>query len=171
MGGRISDLAVVESKPQHFFIATGAGGLWKTENHGTSWTHLFDDQPTSSIGDVTIHQENPNLVWVGTGEPQNREEREGCGRPRGFDQLARRRPRNVTARRTAAICIRASKSGAVRASAQVRVCARMCVFAVRGCACTSSWESGKPCCSRSWAQARTDRRTHTHTRQVNLMRG
>jgi len=73
MGGRISDLAVVESKPQHFFIATGAGGLWKTENHGTSWTPLFDDQPTSSIGDVTIDQGNPNLVWVGTGEPQNRQ--------------------------------------------------------------------------------------------------
>jgi photosystem II stability/assembly factor-like uncharacterized protein len=73
MGGRISDLAVVESKPQVFYIGTGAGGLWKTENHGTSWTPLFDDQPTSSIGDVTIHQENPNLVWVGTGEPQNRQ--------------------------------------------------------------------------------------------------
>ncbi|MEM7414740.1 MAG: hypothetical protein AAF389_04525 [Gemmatimonadota bacterium] len=73
MGGRISDLAVVESKPQHFFVATGSGGLWKTENHGTSWTPLFDDQPTSSIGDVQIDQSNPNLVWVGTGEPANRQ--------------------------------------------------------------------------------------------------
>jgi photosystem II stability/assembly factor-like uncharacterized protein len=73
MGGRISDLAVVEATPQVFFLGTGSGGLWKTENHGTSWTPLFDDQPTSSIGDVTVHQENPNLVWVGTGEPQNRQ--------------------------------------------------------------------------------------------------
>lgn len=73
MGGRIADLAVVESKPQHFFVATGSGGLWKTENHGTSWTPLFDDQPTSSIGDVQIDQSNPNLVWVGTGEPANRQ--------------------------------------------------------------------------------------------------
>ncbi|MDH3735302.1 MAG: hypothetical protein OEU54_17355, partial [Gemmatimonadota bacterium] len=73
MGGRISDLAVVEAKPQVFYLGTASGGLWKTENHGTSWTPLFDDQPTSSIGDVTIHQENPNLVWVGTGEPQNRQ--------------------------------------------------------------------------------------------------
>ncbi|MCH7992646.1 MAG: hypothetical protein IIC35_09545, partial [Gemmatimonadetes bacterium] len=73
MGGRIADLAVVESKPQTFYIGTATGGLWKTENHGTSWTPLFDDQPTSSIGDVTIHQANPNLVWVGTGEPQNRQ--------------------------------------------------------------------------------------------------
>ncbi|MCY3611194.1 MAG: hypothetical protein OXH51_06630 [Gemmatimonadetes bacterium] len=73
MGGRIADLAVVESKPQVFYIATGTGGVWKTENHGTSWTPLFDDQPTSSIGDVTLDQSNPNLVWVGTGEPQNRQ--------------------------------------------------------------------------------------------------
>jgi photosystem II stability/assembly factor-like uncharacterized protein len=73
MGGRISDLAVVEATPQVFFLGTGSGGLWKTENHGTSWIPLFDDQPTSSIGDVTVHQANPNLVWVGTGEPQNRQ--------------------------------------------------------------------------------------------------
>ena len=73
MGGRIADLAVVESKPQIFYIATGTGGVWKTENHGTSWTPLFDDQPASSIGDVTLDQSNPNLVWVGTGEPQNRQ--------------------------------------------------------------------------------------------------
>ena len=73
MGGRIADLAVVESKPQVFYIGTGTGGVWKTENHGTSWTPLFDEQPTGSIGDVTIDQSNPNLVWVGTGEPQNRQ--------------------------------------------------------------------------------------------------
>ena len=73
MGGRISDLAVVESKPQVFYIATGTGGVWKTENHGTSWTPLFDEQTSSSIGDVTLDQSNPNLVWVGTGEPQNRQ--------------------------------------------------------------------------------------------------
>ena len=73
MGGRIADLAVVESKPQLFYVATGTGGVWKTENHGTSWTPLFDDQPASSIGDVTLDQANPNLVWVGTGEPQNRQ--------------------------------------------------------------------------------------------------
>ncbi|MCG8466820.1 MAG: hypothetical protein MJB57_01225, partial [Gemmatimonadetes bacterium] len=73
MGGRIADLDVVESRPQTFYVGTASGGLWKTENHGTSWTPLFDDQPTSSIGDVTIHQPNPNLIWVGTGEPHNRQ--------------------------------------------------------------------------------------------------
>ncbi len=73
MGGRIADIAVVESKPQIFYVGTGTGGVWKTENHGTSWTPVFDDQPASSIGAVTLDQSNPNLVWVGTGEPQNRQ--------------------------------------------------------------------------------------------------
>ena len=73
MGGRIADLAVVEAKPQVFYIGTASGGVWKTVNHGTSWTPLFDDQPNGSIGDVTLHQANPNLIWVGTGEPQNRQ--------------------------------------------------------------------------------------------------
>ncbi len=73
MGGRISDLAVVEEKPQIFFVGAATGGVWKTENHGTTWTPLFDEQGSSSIGDVTIHQPNPNLIWVGTGEPQSRQ--------------------------------------------------------------------------------------------------
>ena len=73
MGGRISDLAVVERRPQTFYLGTATGGLWRTDNHGTSWTPLFDDQPTSTIGDVELHQANPNLIWVGTGEPQNRQ--------------------------------------------------------------------------------------------------
>ncbi len=73
MGGRIADLAVVESKPQIFYVGTASGGLWKTENHGDSWTPIFDDQPTASIGDVTLAPSNPNVIWVGTGEPQNRQ--------------------------------------------------------------------------------------------------
>jgi len=72
-GGRIADLAVVESKPQVFYVGTASGGLWKTENHGASWVPLFDEQPTASIGDVTLAPSNPNVVWVGTGEPQNRQ--------------------------------------------------------------------------------------------------
>jgi photosystem II stability/assembly factor-like uncharacterized protein len=73
VGGRIADLDVVEAKPQIFYVGAASGGVWKTENHGTSWTPLFDDQPTASIGDITIYQANPNLLWVGTGEPQNRQ--------------------------------------------------------------------------------------------------
>ncbi|HEX9692398.1 MAG TPA: hypothetical protein VGA22_09900 [Gemmatimonadales bacterium] len=73
MGGRIADLAVVESHPQVFYVGTASGGLWKTESDGTVWESIFDDQATSSIGDVTLAPSNPNVVWVGTGEPQNRQ--------------------------------------------------------------------------------------------------
>ncbi len=73
MGGRVADLAVVESDPAVFYVGTATGGLWKTVNHGTSFESVFDDHPTSSIGDVTLAPSNPNIVWVGTGEPQNRQ--------------------------------------------------------------------------------------------------
>jgi photosystem II stability/assembly factor-like uncharacterized protein len=73
MGGRVSDLAVVEADPAIFYVGTATGGLWKTTSNGAAWEPVFDDQATSSIGAVTISQTNPNLVWVGTGEPQNRQ--------------------------------------------------------------------------------------------------
>jgi len=73
MGGRVADLAVVESDPAVFYVGTATGGLWRTTNHGTTWESLFDDQPTSSIGDVTLAPSNPNVIWVGSGEPQNRQ--------------------------------------------------------------------------------------------------
>jgi len=73
MGGRISDLAVVESNPAIFYVGTATGGVWKTTDHGTNFTPIFDDQPMSSIGDVTLAPSNPNVVWVGSGEPQNRQ--------------------------------------------------------------------------------------------------
>jgi photosystem II stability/assembly factor-like uncharacterized protein len=73
MGGRISDLAVLESNPAVFYVGTATGGIWRTTNHGTTWTPLFDEQETSSIGDVTLAPSNPNVVWVGTGEHQNRQ--------------------------------------------------------------------------------------------------
>lgn len=73
MGGRISDLAVVESDPAVFYVATATGGVWKTDNSGITFEPIFDDEVTASIGDVTVAPSNPNVVWVGTGEPQNRQ--------------------------------------------------------------------------------------------------
>jgi len=72
-GGRIDDLAVVESNPRIVYVATASGGVWKTVNNGVTWTPLFDDQGTSSIGDITIAPSDPDIVWVGTGEPNNRQ--------------------------------------------------------------------------------------------------
>ena len=73
MGGRVADLAVVESNPATFYVGTATGGVWKTTSQGMHWEPIFDDQSTSSVGDVTLAPSNPNIIWVGTGEPQNRQ--------------------------------------------------------------------------------------------------
>ena len=69
--GRIDDFAVLESNPAVF--ATATGGSWKTVNQGTTFRTVFDNEPTSSIGDVAIAPTDANLVWVGTGENNNRQ--------------------------------------------------------------------------------------------------
>jgi photosystem II stability/assembly factor-like uncharacterized protein len=72
MGGRITSLAVVESKPTTMYVATASGGLWKTVNNGTTWQAVFDHEATVSLGDVAVAPSNPALVWVGTGEANAR---------------------------------------------------------------------------------------------------
>ena len=71
--GRIDDFAVLERDPNVFYIAAATGGLWKTENGGVTLTPVFDSASAISIGDVTIPADDPNLVWVGTGENNNRQ--------------------------------------------------------------------------------------------------
>ncbi|HEX4948725.1 MAG TPA: hypothetical protein VFZ34_18760 [Blastocatellia bacterium] len=73
MMGRIDDFAVVESNPSTYYVAFATGGLWKTINNGTTFEPIFDTYSTHSIGDVAVCQSDPNIVWVGTGEPNNRQ--------------------------------------------------------------------------------------------------
>lgn len=73
MGGRVDDFAVVESDPRIVYVAMASGGVWKTTNSGTTWEPIFDDQPVPTIGDVTVAPSDPSIVWVGTGEPNNRQ--------------------------------------------------------------------------------------------------
>ncbi|MEO7133270.1 MAG: glycosyl hydrolase, partial [Vicinamibacterales bacterium] len=74
MGGRIDDVAVLESNPAVFYVGTATGGLWKTMNNGTTWEVLFDDlEDTVSIGDIAINPNDANTVWVGSGENNNRQ--------------------------------------------------------------------------------------------------
>ena len=73
MGGRIDDIAVVESNPSTMYLGYATGGLWKTTNNGTTWTSLFDTYPVSSIGDIGLAPSDPNVIYVGTGEPNNRQ--------------------------------------------------------------------------------------------------
>ncbi len=72
MSGRITSIAVYETEPRIWYIASASGGLLKTENGGQSFEYQFGDQSTVSIGDVQVCQTDPNLVWVGTGEANPR---------------------------------------------------------------------------------------------------
>ena len=73
MSGRIADLAVYEANPAIYYVGTAHGGVWKTTNNGTTFEAQFQDQGLMSIGDVTVSQSNPDLIWVGTGESNNRQ--------------------------------------------------------------------------------------------------
>ena len=68
MGGRIADIAIHPTKKSTWYLAVGSGGMWKTVNAGTTWTAIFEDQPSYSIGCVTIDPAQPDVIWVGTGE-------------------------------------------------------------------------------------------------------
>ncbi len=68
MSGRIADIAIHPKDQSTWYIAVGSGGVWKTINAGTTWAPLTDDQPSYSVGCVTVDPSNPETIWVGTGE-------------------------------------------------------------------------------------------------------
>ncbi|MEZ4796691.1 MAG: glycosyl hydrolase [Flavobacteriaceae bacterium] len=66
--GRIADIAIHPENENVWYVAVGSGGVWKTENSGTTWTPIFDNESTYSIGSLAIDPSNPHTIWVGTGE-------------------------------------------------------------------------------------------------------
>ena len=68
MSGRISDVAIDPVKPNTWYVAAGSGNLWKTANAGTTWTPIFENYDSYSIGCVTIDPSNRHTIWVGSGE-------------------------------------------------------------------------------------------------------
>jgi photosystem II stability/assembly factor-like uncharacterized protein len=66
--GRVGAIAVHPRSKSTWYIAAASGGVWKTMNAGTSWTPVFDNEASYSIGALAIDPKNPNVVWVGTGE-------------------------------------------------------------------------------------------------------
>jgi photosystem II stability/assembly factor-like uncharacterized protein len=73
MSGRITSIDVVNTNTDVMFVGAASGGLWKTVSGGISWEPVFDKESVLSIGAVAIQQDNPSVVWVGTGEgnPRN----------------------------------------------------------------------------------------------------
>jgi photosystem II stability/assembly factor-like uncharacterized protein len=71
-GGRIVDVEALDGQFRKVWMATGSGGVWYSENAGTTWTPIFDDYSTASIGDIAVYQQDPSIIWVGTGESNNR---------------------------------------------------------------------------------------------------
>ena len=69
--GRISDIAVNPNNIFEYYVATSAGGVWKTINSGIDYTPVFDNEGSYSIGCVSIDPNNSNVIWVGSGENNN----------------------------------------------------------------------------------------------------
>lgn len=72
MSGRISEIEVYNKDPRIFYVGTASGGIWKTTSGGVTFTPLFQKEGSASIGAVAVDQNNPDNVWVGTGEDCSR---------------------------------------------------------------------------------------------------
>ena len=68
MSGRISDIVIHPHNENTWYVTAGSGGVWKTENAGTTWSPIFDNEKSYSIGCITLDPQNPSILWVGTGE-------------------------------------------------------------------------------------------------------
>ena len=73
MSGRVTCIDAVNANTDIIYVGSASGGVWKTDNGGTTWAPVFDEQSILNIGSIAIQQSNPSVVWVGTGEgnPRN----------------------------------------------------------------------------------------------------
>jgi photosystem II stability/assembly factor-like uncharacterized protein len=71
-GGRVAAVAGTPQDDQLYYIGTAGGGVWKSANGGATWDPVFDKVGVAAIGAVAIDPTNENVVWVGTGEANPR---------------------------------------------------------------------------------------------------
>ena len=69
--GRVADFDVDPKNPSVYWVATAAGGLWKSENRGVTFTPVFDRGGSFNLCCVKVDPKNSNIVWLGTGENSN----------------------------------------------------------------------------------------------------
>ena len=65
--GRARAVSGVASEPNVAYIGFDNGGVWRSTDYGSTWTPLFDNEPTGSIGAIAVAPSNPNIIYVGTG--------------------------------------------------------------------------------------------------------
>ena len=69
ISGRATDIAVADTRSgRRIYAGYATGGVWESDDNGASWNSIFDDYPSTSIGDLAVAPSNPDIVWVGTGE-------------------------------------------------------------------------------------------------------
>jgi photosystem II stability/assembly factor-like uncharacterized protein len=67
--GRATDIAVADRNgTRRVYAAFATSGVWKTDDNGSSWQPVFENQASTSIGDIAVAPSNPDVVWIGTGE-------------------------------------------------------------------------------------------------------
>ena len=67
-GGRTKAITGVPSQPNVFYFGAVNGGVWASNDYGRTWSPIFDDQPTGSIGSIAVAPSDPNVIYVGSGE-------------------------------------------------------------------------------------------------------
>ena len=72
-GGRVDDIAVHPTNPKIYYVGFATGGLWKTTNNGTTFEPIFDTYETHSVGAIGLAPSNPDVLYLGTGEANNRQ--------------------------------------------------------------------------------------------------
>ncbi len=71
MSGRVSAIAVHPHEKHTWYVGVASGGVWKTENAGITFTPVFQNEASYSVGSVVVDPKQPNTIWVGTGEANN----------------------------------------------------------------------------------------------------
>jgi photosystem II stability/assembly factor-like uncharacterized protein len=71
-GGRTRAVAGVPNQPNLFYIGAVNGGVWKSDDYGRTWTPIFDQEPSQSIGAIAVAPSDHNIIYVASGEGLHR---------------------------------------------------------------------------------------------------